>query len=139
MKTKITLILCALGLVITSRSPVWAQANLSLSIDSPQPGGCVANSPPLQPGGGPGEDPNFLPSNLNFTFTFTEPNGDDVTLTARIDGVEVELNSNTVFSDGPNVPTTITYLSVIGTEVEDAVGTTLTLTASSPAGRAAAP
>ena len=134
MLIKLIFTLCALSVILGGGSPAWAQSGLSLTIDSPAPGGCVANSPPIQPGGGPGEAPNFFPSDLAFTFTVIEPNGDDVTLTAFIDGLEVELNSNTVFSSGPGVPTTINYLAVIGSEVSDAENLTLTLTATSPAG-----
>ena len=128
------LTLRTVGLLIVGTSPGWAQ--VSLNINTPASGTCVANSPPIQPGGGPGEAPNFIPSDIPFTFTVTEPNGDDITLTAHVDGAEVTLNTNTVFPDGPNVPTTINYLSVIGTEVADAEGLTLNLTATSPAGQA---
>ena len=115
-------------------SPLSAWAQLSITIDSPQAGGCVSNNPAAQPGGGPGEDPEFIPSDVSFTFTFIEPNGDDVSLTATINGVEVELNNSTVFPEGPGVPTTIDYLSIIGSEAVDGENLTLELTAASPAG-----
>lgn len=121
------------ALLVLSTSPAWAQPTLSIS--SPQTGTCIPNDPPLQPGGAPGDIPEFLPSNVPLTFTVTEPTGADLTLSASVNGVPVTLSANTVFPEGPNIPTFVEFISILGDSIQDGQGLVLTLTVNSPAGQ----
>ena len=121
-----------IGIILSSGEEVWAQ--LSFTINSPSPNDCVPNNPAIQPGGSPDEPGVFQASPVPFTFTVVEPNGDDVTLSATINGTPVTLTNNTVFTDGPGIPTTIDYFAINGDQVVDAQGLTLVINAESPAG-----
>ncbi len=129
-------LMSALSLIIICAplDEVYSQQNLSFTIDSPIDGDCVPNNPIIQPGGSPDEPGIFLPSSVPFTFTVIEPNGDDVTLSATINGQSVSLTNNTVFTNGPGIPTTLDFFALEGDQIEDGLGITVVITAESPAG-----
>ncbi len=124
------LVLC-LGLL--SFQQAWGQT-LNLQIDSPAPNTCVPNNPALQPGGSPDQPGTFIPSSVPLSFRITEPNGDDVTLTATVNGIPTALTSSTVFTDGPGIETLVDYYAIEAEAISDGQGLVFTLTAESPAG-----
>ena len=126
-------ILFLMCLSVFPMGQAWSQS-LNLHIDSPAPNTCVPNNPALQPGGSPDQPGNFIPSSVPLSFRVTEPNGDDVTMTATVNGVPVELTSNTVFTDGPGIETLVDYYAISADQVNDGLGLVFTLTAQSPAG-----
>lgn len=135
MRYILSLSLCSLGLGLLLGAPAqaWSQ-DLQLQILSPTTGACIPNDPPLQPGGSPDEPGIFIPSTVPLSFSITEPNGDDVTLSATINGNPVTLTNQTVFTDGPNIDTVIDFYAIEADQVEDGTNLLFVLTAQSPAG-----
>jgi PKD repeat protein len=137
MRHTLSLCLCSSALMVLFFVPdeAWSQ-DLRIQISSPTLNSCVPNNPELQPGGSPDEPGTFIPSSVPLSFTVTEPNGDDVTLSATVNGNPVSLTNSTVFTDGPNVETLVEFYAIEGDQVNDGTNLVLVLTAQSPAGTA---
>lgn len=71
---------------------------------------------------------------MPLSFSIAEPSGDDVTLSATVNGNPVTLTNQTVFTDGPNIDTVINFYAIEANQVEDGTNLLLVLTAQSPAG-----